>query len=533
MSSPPTLPSAFAPLGQPVFRMLWLTWLMANVCMWMNDVAAAWMMTSLTSTPLWVALVQTASTLPVFLLGLPSGALADNLDRKRYYLVTQLWVAVVAVLLSAVVLFGTMTPALLLALTFANGIGLAMRWPVFAAIVPELVPRSQLPAALALNGVSMNASRIVGPLLAGALIASVGSAWVFALNALFSLAAAVIIWRWRREHKPNPLGRERLGTAMRVGWQYVAQSYLLKGVLLRISIFFFHSTALLALLALVARGIQGGGAGTFTLLLACMGAGAIVATAFLPQLRRRYPRDGLVLRGAALQGAAMAVMAWSDQLWLAVPAMLAGGAAWITTANTLSVSIQMGLPDWVRARGMSIYQMAIMGASASGAALWGQIATWTSLSVALGIAAASGWVAMALANRWMPDRGPEGDLTPQRVLTTATSVESPPQRGHIMLTIEYLIDPARAKEFRDLMFNESRRSRLRQGALSWELLHDINKPGRFVEVIVDESWTDHLRRFDRSTASDVDLRDRRLAFHIGLEPPRVTRNLMETTVRGG
>ncbi|NCT97744.1 MAG: MFS transporter [Comamonadaceae bacterium] len=525
--------SPIAPLRLPVFRLLWSTWLVANLCMWMNDVAAAWMMTSLTTTPIWVALVQTASTLPVFLLGLPSGALADNLDRKRYYLVTQLWVAVVAMVLSGFVFFGVMSPLLLLALTFANGIGFAMRWPVFSAIVPELVPRPQLPAALALNGVAMNASRIIGPLVAGALIAGAGSAWVFLLNAVLSLVAAAGIARWHREHKPHPLGRERLGTAMRVGWQYVSQSYLLKGVLLRICIFFFHSTALLALLALLARGMQGGGAGTFTLLLASMGAGAIVSTFFLPRLRRRYPRDALVLRGALLQAAAMAVMALTDRVWVAVPAMFFGGAAWITTANTLSVSIQMGLPDWVRARGMSIYQMSIMGASASGAALWGQIATWTSLSVALGIAAASGWVAMALANRWMPDRGPEGDLTPQRVLTTATSVESPPQRGHIMLTIEYLIDPARAKEFRDLMFNESRRSRLRQGALSWELLHDINKPGRFVEVIVDESWTDHLRRFDRSTAADVDLRDRRLAFHIGLEPPRVTRHLMETTVRGG
>ncbi len=524
--------SPIAPLRRPVFRMLWITWLVANLCMWMNDVAAAWMMTSLTTTPIWVALVQTASTLPVFLLGLPSGALADNLDRRRYYLVTQLWVALVALLLSAVVLFGAMTPPLLLALTFANGIGLAMRWPVFAAIVPELVPRSQLPAALALNGVSMNASRIVGPLLAGALIASVGSAWVFALNALFSLAAAVIIWRWRREHKPNPLGRERLGTAMRVGWQYVAQSYLLKGVLLRISIFFFHSTALLALLALVARGIQGGGAGTFTLLLACMGAGAIVATAFLPQLRRRYPRDGLVLRGAALQGAAMAVMAWSDQLWLAVPAMLAGGAAWITTANTLSVSIQMGLSDWVRARGMSIYQMAIMGASAAGAALWGQIATWSSVPVALGIASVSGVLAMLAANRWMPDAGLEDDITPKRILP-APRIDSPPTHGHVMVTVEYLVDPARAAEFRELMFNESRRSRLRHGALSWELLHDIADPGRFLEVIVDESWTDHLRRFDRVTASDIALRDRKLAFHRGEEPPRVTRCLMESTVRGG
>jgi len=522
--------SPIAPLRLPVFRMLWSTWLVANLCMWMNDVAAAWMMTSLTTTPIWVALVQTASTLPVFLLGLPSGALADNLDRKRYYLVTQLWVAVVATVLSGFVFFGVISPALLLALVFLNGIGLAMRWPVFSAIVPELVPREQLPAALALNGVSMNASRIIGPLVAGALIAGAGSAWVFLLNAVLSLVAAALIARWHREHKPNPLGRERLGTAMRVGWQYVTQSYLLKGVLLRIWIFFFHSTALLALLALLARGMQGGGAGTFTLLLASMGAGAIVSTAFLPRLRRRYARDALVLRGAILQAVAMGVMAMTDRVWVAVPAMFFGGAAWITTANTLSVSIQMGLPDWVRARGMSIYQMAIMGASASGAALWGQIATWTSLPVSLGIAAVSGWLAMAAANRWMPDSGQEDDLTPKRVIT-APVIESPPTQGHIMLTIEYLIEPARAREFRDLMFNESRRSRLRQGALSWELLHDINDPGRFVEVIVDESWTDHLRRFDRATASDVALRDRRLAFHIGLEPPRVTRSLMETTVR--
>src|SRR3990167_4867016 len=180
--------SPIAPLRRPVFRMLWITWLMANVCMWMNDVAAAWLMTSLTTTPLWVALVQTAATLPMFVLGLPSGALADGLDRKRYFLVTQLWVAVVAVLLSITVFLGWMSPPVLLALTFANGIGLAMRWPVFAAIVPEIMPRPQLPAALALNGVSMNASRIIGPLVAGAIIAGAGSAWVFVLNAVLSLA---------------------------------------------------------------------------------------------------------------------------------------------------------------------------------------------------------------------------------------------------------------------------------------------------------------------------------------------------------
>ena len=523
--------SPLAPFRQPVFRMLWITWLMANICLWMSDVAAAWMMTSLTATPLWVALVQTAASLPVFLLGLPSGALADILDRKRYFLITQIWVAVVASLLSLTVFLGVLSPGLLLALIFANGIGLAMRWPVFAAIVPELVPRPQLPAALALNGVSMNASRIIGPLVAGALIASVGSAWVFLLNAVLSLIAAVVITRWQRVHKPHPLGRERLVSAMRIGLQYVAQSAHLKGVLVRISIFFFTSTGLIALLPLVARGLHGGGAGTFTLLLAAMGSGAIVATAFLPRLRRQHSRDTLVLGGAALQSSAMLVIAFTPYTWVAVPAMLFAGAAWITTANSLSVSAQMGLPDWVRARGMSMYQMAIMGASASGAAVWGQIATVSSVQTSVVLAALAGVSAMALVNHLRPGQGMVEDLTPSTVFKVPQAAE-PPAQGHVMVMIEYRIDPTRAAAFRTLM-QESRRSRLRHGALSWELLQDINEPGRFVEMMEDASWTDHLRRFDRVTAADVALRDRKLAFHIGESPPLVTRSVMETTLKSG
>ena len=178
---------------------------------------------------------------------------------------------------------------------------------------------------------------------------------------------------------------------------------------------------------------------------------------------------------------------------------------------------------------MSMYQMAIMGSSALGAAIWGQVATWTSVPVSLGIASVTGLLSMFLANRLMPDSGLEDDLTPKRIFP-APSIPEPPKHGHVMVQIEYRVDPARAEEFRFLMLNESRRSRLRHGALSWELLHDINEPGRFVEVIVDESWTDHLRRFDRVTAADVTLRDRKLAFHVGTEPPRVSRSLMETTV---
>ena len=524
-SPPPTDDlTALAPLKFMTFRMLWGTWLVANTCMWMSDVAAAWMMTSMTTTPLWVALVQTSATLPVFLLGLPSGALADILDRRRYFIMTQFWIAGVATLLCVAVISGVMTPPLLLALTFANGVGLAMRWPVFAAIVPELVPRAQLPAALALNGIAMNASRIVGPLVAGALIASAGTQYVFVLNAVLSVISGFVIMRWRREHKPSPLGRERLLSAMRVGMQFVAQSSRMRACLVQVALFFLHSTALLALLPLIARGLPGGGAGTFTMLLASMGAGAIGAAFAMPRLRQMMPRDALVLRSTLLQSLAMAVLAVAPNIWVAVLAMLVNGMAWITCANSLSVSAQLALPDWVRARGMSMYQMAIMGGSALGAALWGQTATLSNVPDALLIAATSGVICMLLAQRWVLDTSLEEDLTPSSQFKVP--VAEAPGSGHVLVTIEYLIDPLRSDDFRALM-QVSRRSRLRQGALSWELLRDVNQPGRFIEQIIDESWTEHLRRFDRVTASDVALRDRKLGFHLPEEPPVVTRCMVE------
>ncbi|QIL71192.1 MFS transporter [Diaphorobacter sp. HDW4B] len=518
--------SPFAPLSVPVFRMLWATWIVANTCMWMNDVATAWLMTTLTTSPVLVALVQTASTAPVFLLGLPSGALADILDRRKYFMITQFWVAGVAAVLCVAVMSGGMTAHLLLALTFANGIGLAMRWPVFAAIVPELVSRQQLPAALALNGVAMNASRIIGPLVAGAVIASAGSHWVFVLNAVLSLIAGFTIMRWRRVHPDNPLGRERLTSAMRVGVTFVRESVAMRAVLWRISIFFFHATALMALLPLVARELEAGGAGTFTLLLASMGAGAIGSAMFLPRLRQLMTLDQLVRYGTVAQAVATAVVAFAPNVYIAVPAMVLAGAAWITTANSLTVAAQLVLPNWVRARGMSIYQMCIMGATAAGAALWGQVASMFSVHISLAIAAVSGVVIMFLVLRVVRNRQPEEDLSPARTLIRPNASTTPEAGLHLVVTIEYFIDPARAQEFRAVM-RESRRTRLQQGALHWELEHDIADPRRYVERILDESWVEHLRRFDRSTNADMALRDRRLAFHVGENPPVVTRYVVE------
>ncbi|MCS4510217.1 MFS transporter [Xylophilus ampelinus] len=524
-AAPPRSWAALEPLTAPTFRLLWITWVAANTCMWMNDVAAAWMMTSLTTSPVMVALVQSASTLPVFLLGLPSGALADILDRRRYFIFTQLWVAVVAMLLCVAILSDWIDAPMLLALTFLNGIGLAMRWPVFSAIVPELVTRSQLPAAMGLNGIAMNASRIIGPLVAGAVIASAGSHWVFVLNAILSVASAIVITRWKRTVAPNPLGRERLASAMRVGMQFVRQSPRMRAVLVRVAVFFLHSTALLALLPLIARALPGGDAGTFTLLLASMGAGAIVGALLLPQLRHRLRRDMLVRLGTCVTSAATIAVAFAPTIWIATPAMALAGLAWLCTANSLATSAQLALPDWVRARGMSMYQMSIMGATALGAAFWGQTASLVGLHAGLTAAGISGVVVMLAVQYFLADHSREEDLTPSQAFTAPVAA-TPPEHGRVQVSIEFRIDPARAADFR-LLMQESRRSRLRQGALEWHLLHDVHDPACYVEQITDESWTEHLRRFTRVTAWDVALRDRKLAFHLGDGPPVVHRRIID------
>jgi MFS family permease len=519
--------TAWAPLSYPVFRMLWSAWLVANVCMWMNDVASAWLMTSLSSNPVMVALVQSASTLPVFLLGLPSGAMADIVDRRRWFMGTQLWVAATATLLATSAWFDALSAPVLLALVFANGVGLALRWPVFAAIVPELVSRRDLASALALNGVAMNMSRIVGPVVAGAVLASLGSAYVFALNAVLSLGATAIIYRWRYAPKVSALPGERFVGAMRVGLQYVAQSPRLRVLLVRIFVFFLQSTALIALLPLVAKRLQGGGAGTFTLLLACIGAGAILAGVGLARLRASLSRDQLVQYGTVLHASATAVVAFAPNALVAAAALLFSGMAWISVANSLTVSAQLALPDWVRARGMAIYQMALMAGSAAGAALWGQVASWTDLRTSLASAATLAIVLLLVLWRWRVEAHEE-DLTPHRVLTEPkAAIPLQPGDGPVMVTIEYVVDEADAAAFAEVM-RDSRRSRLRNGALSWGLFRDSADPLRYVEYFVDESWVEHLRRFDRITAFDIQLRERRLAFHRGAEPPTVQRYVAQS-----
>lgn len=390
--------STFAPWEQAAFRRIWLVWLAANLCVWMHDVASAWRMATLTNSAMMVALVQSAATLPLFLLGLPCGALADLVDSRRFLALAHVWVTLVAMALAALSFAGALTASLLLAGALCNGVGMAMRWPLFAAIVPSLVPREQLTAALALNGIAANLARIAGPLIAGAVLAGAGAAWVFALNAVVSLVALYLVLRWQPERNITRAPQGGLGAAMRTGLQYVRHCPQMQIILARIFLFFFQVAALTALLPFVA-GRLGAGADAYTVLLVAMASGAILVAFRLASLRRRARSQALVGAGIGAHALASALAVLAPTLWLAAVASAVAGMAWLVAANAMTVTIQLALPHAMRARGMAIYQMAVMGGSAVGAACWGALATATSVPASILTAAAVAPVVFLLTCR--------------------------------------------------------------------------------------------------------------------------------------
>lgn len=386
------------PLKRPGFRMLWLAWLAGNMTMWMHEMTAGWRMSQLTDSPALVAGVQAAGTLPLFVLGLASGALADQLERRRFLAFSQAWIAVVALGLVIGAATDMLTPGTLLVLCVLNGVGLALRFPVFSALVPDMVPREQLSAALTLNALAINLTRVLGPLLAGAVLAWSSTAAVFALNAAMSVLAGVLILRAPRTAHLPPRHRASLTAAMAEGLRHVRASRVLRAILIRAFVFFVQATGLVALLPLLARRIDAD-AGTYTLMLAAMGAGAVFAALALPRLPAMAGRNRIVDIGVGLQSLATVVAVLAPNVWAVAPALALSGAVWLCVANTLTMSAQLALTGAVRARGMSIYQMSIMGGSAAGAALWGAVAEWTSVGDALLVSAAAALLTLAFTRR--------------------------------------------------------------------------------------------------------------------------------------
>lgn len=499
--------------------MLWIATIVSNIGSWMHDVGAGWLMTSLAPTPMMVALVQAATTAPVFLLAVPAGALADIIDRRRYLITTQLWMTTTAGLLGVLTLAGWMTAPLLLLLTFAMGVGTAMTMPAWGAIIPELIPRSQLQAAIALNSVAMNISRTVAPAIAGLIIAGVGPGAVFVLNSLSFLAVIFALRSWQRTAKISDLPAERLVGAIRAGLRYARHSPALQSVLFRGMGFVMFASASWALLPLIVRQELQSGPTTYGLFLACVGIGAVSGVLLLPRLRR-YTRDQLVVAATVLYVIAMLALAHSGSVYAAAFAMLLTGLAWISVISSLMTATQTALPSWVRARGLAMFWVMFMGGMAAGSVLWGQVASWFGIPAALTLAAIGALIGLYVTRRYSIGHD-AADLTPSMHWPLPMTNGLELDRGPVMVTVEYHINPARLGEFIKVM-QQVRRIRRRDGAFMWKLFGDVENPGRQIECFMVESWIEHLRQHERITFADLGISQQAHSFHLGNTPPKVT-----------
>lgn len=532
-------PSAAAPHVRRVspwssrpYRLLLILWLVGNVSQSMHEAASAWLMASLGASAFLVALLQSAASLPTFLLALPSGALTDLFDRRRILITAYAMMSLVGIALGAVLLAGFGSPGVLLAGALAMGLTFALRLPAYSAVVQEVVPREALPRAIVWAGAAMNASRTIGPLAAGAVIAWAGSAYAFIVNGLLMLGATVALVRWRRPRAPaSTLPSERFIGAMRVGLQFSRQTPAVWAALVRGTAYFLSAVALVALLPVVVRDELEAGPNTYSLLFSLFGLGAVTLALTIHIWRKRLSRDGMIVAGIAMQTAAAIAFAAFENLVVLSVAMFLSGVAWISVASALSVTAQLALPAWVRGRGLAAVHMAFMGGGAIGALVWGQVATTWNLRIAFVAAAIATVASLALARRYPLASIPEQDLTPSshwREPEVAAPVEH--DEGPVQVMLEYLIDPKNAEEFVALM-QESRRSRLRGGATSWALFRDPANPGRYVEQWVEESWLELLRHRDRLTVAERELRDAKRAFHIADGPPAISYLIAEDVAR--
>jgi MFS family permease len=376
---------AWEPLTEPLFRSLWIAAVISYTGTWMQNVGAGWLMTQLTMSPLMISLVQAATTLPVFLVILPAGALADLVDRRRFLLMTQMWMVVAAAALGLLTMFGQISPWILLGFTFALGLGAVMNDPAWQAITPEIVSTRCHAPAVALNSVGYNVARAVGPALGGLVIAAAGSAVAFLLNAASFFGVILFLYRWKRPHYEQ-VEKGHMWEAMRAGFRYMRGEPLVRSVLIRSGAFSLAASALPALLPLLARPH---GASGYGLLLGCFGLGALVGAALLPRLRTRLSVDGVVAVGILLF-ASMTLASGHAQgfSWMCL-ILFMSGVAWIAILACLNVAAQTMSPSWMRARALSMYLLVLQGGMAVGSAAWGELASVVGVPTALMASAAA------------------------------------------------------------------------------------------------------------------------------------------------
>ncbi|MEL6574359.1 MAG: MFS transporter [Pseudomonadota bacterium] len=525
---PATPAGPMAPFRHRAFTLLWLATVASNIGTWMHDVGAGWLMTELAPSPMMVAAVQAATTLPIFLFALLAGAVADIVDRRQLLIRVNALMGVAALAMAVLVQFGLMTPWLLLLFTFLFGTGAAFIAPAWQAVVPKLVPREDLSSAIALNSMGINVSRAIGPALAGFLIVAAGIAAPFLVNAL-SVVGIIAALVWWRPAAPEParLPPEHITGAMVTGIRYAANSPALKATLIRAAAFFVFASAFWAMLPLITREVLDGGPTLYGLLMAAVGAGAVGGALVLPKIKGRLGPDGTVAAGTAGTALVMLIMATVPNQIAALAAAALAGLSWIAVLSSLNVSAQTALPDWVRARGLSVFLTVFFGAMSLGSLAWGQVASLAGIPTAL-IAAAIGAVVMIpLTRRAHLQMGAALDLAPSMHWPEPILATDSPPDGPVMIQIAYDVRPGEEGAFTAAMQGLAA-SRRRGGGYRWSLMRDAAEPRRFTETWWEASWLDHQRQHSRVSKDDQKLQAEIAALLAEGTAPRVTHHVSPT-----
>jgi MFS family permease len=501
------------------FTVIWIATVVANIGTWMYNAASGWLMTSLDPDPLVVSLVQVASSLPMFMFALPAGALADIVDKRRFLIGCEIALTAVAAASAILVWLSLVNPTILLLFTFLLGTAAAFTAPAWQSVVPQLVPKQDLPAAVASNGVGINISRAVGPALGGAVIGALGIAAPFWINAVsnFAVIGALIWWSPPTQQGPR-LPSERLLGAMVVGFRHARYNANLRATLIRAVAFFLFASDYWALLPLVARDQIAGGPELYGILLGAIGIGAVIGAFVLPRMKAILGPDGLVAAGTLGTALSLLLLGVARHSALGLAACMIAGISWIAVLASLNVSVQVSLPDWVRGRGLAMFVTVFFGAMTAGSALWGQLASVLGLPAAHFIAAVGATLGIAVTWRWKLQSGMGVDLAPSMHWPAPVlAIDAEPDRGPVLVTIEYRIDPEKSDAFLRAIRDLSQQ-RKRDGAYAWDVFEDAAEKGHFLETFMVVSWLEHLRQHQRVTNADRIAQDIVGQFDAAAEP---------------
>jgi len=516
-----------APFRSRTYASIWSASLVSNFGGLIESVGAAWLMTSLAPSPAMVALVQSSTALPIMLLSLPAGAIADIADRRIVMLVAQIFLLMASGTLTAFAFMDRITPWTLLTLTFLIGCGAALYAPAWQSSVGEQVPRSDLSAAISLNSLAFNLARIAGPAIGGVIVATAGARSAFMANLLCYIALITVLATWRRPKPPRFLPPERIPMAVGAGLRYARLSPGIRTVLVRGFSFGLLGSAIWALMPLIARDLIGGGAMTFGVLYAAFGAGAVVGALFSASLRVKHGNERVARVATVGFGLGTVLTAVSSWHALTMLALMISGASWVIALSTFNVTVQTASPRWVVGRTIAIYQMVTFGGLSLGSWLWGTLAASSSLVTSLAVSGAL-MCASALLGRRLALPQSEGlNLDPSSTFAPMNGADLGrlSDSGPIVVTIEYRIRPEDTESFLAEM-RELRRIRRRDGARRWTLMQDTAEAQRWIERYHSPNWIEHLRRHHRLTVADQETERRVLAFHQGEGPPLI-RHLLE------